>query len=701
MSSSPPPVPKPASPGAAKVALANTASAYMNIRTGPGTNYTDIGDIFDNTIVTYYPATKSSDGWVWLEQSQLMGWVATSVVSFENVDVTVPTSPVGPTPYDGKVAIWHWKGDVVPETTIDDLAANLKRTAPYVTDLFVKTNDYTASAGARWQGHWDNKRALAIDGTESIDRWVQILGRYGIGFHAWCVPRGLNTNAETDLIIQACLRPGVKSMILDVEPYDGFWSGGRAGIRPYMLRIRSSIPGSFHIAMSVDARTQHYASIYPQEWYPFVNSVHPQTYWETFRTTPDSALGEAYRVWAGFGRPIVPALQGDAQAADMKTAQTLAVQRHKAPGVSWWRLGVISPQQMAAVNTPITPGTPPPDVDDIPQYGAEVVLRPGEAGFSSGTYTGKSEFSAFLSTWGWVVYYKNAELSQSKVWAQWSPRLPASGKYEISTFVPTRHASTRNARFKVHGIKGISGETPIAVDQSRYKNQWVTIGIFEFDTSMPNAGNIFLNDLTMETGTEIAFDSIRWRQILDSSDPGSPKPFTADGYDSPVGTLTERRSTKIWPGSWLDASPFGRLYFVGTPNEAYHTGADLNLPSDADRGKEVYAVASGSVVFASRLPTWGNVIIIRHDPLAKNGKVLYGRYAHVDTMLVKVGQRVSRGEQIATVGNSFGQWAYHLHFDLSPTTILETQPQHWPGKDQTELLANYIEPRDFIEKNRP
>src|SRR5690606_8506301 len=143
-----------------------------------------------------------------------------------------------PTPYDGRVAIWHWKGDVVPETTIEDLAANLKRNAPYVTDLFVKTNDYTASAGARWQGHWDNKRALAIDGPESIDRWVQILGRYGLGFHAWCVPRGLDVIGETNLIIQACQRPGVKSMILDVEPYEGFWSGGRDGIRPFMTRIR-------------------------------------------------------------------------------------------------------------------------------------------------------------------------------------------------------------------------------------------------------------------------------------------------------------------------------------------------------------------------------------------------------------------------------------------------------------------------------
>src|SRR5690606_41576555 len=54
----------------------------------------------------------------------------TGVVVFEDVTPTPPPSTM-PTPYDGRVAIWHWKGDVVPETTIEDLAANLKRNAPY------------------------------------------------------------------------------------------------------------------------------------------------------------------------------------------------------------------------------------------------------------------------------------------------------------------------------------------------------------------------------------------------------------------------------------------------------------------------------------------------------------------------------------------------------------------------------------------
>ncbi|MBZ0286670.1 MAG: peptidoglycan DD-metalloendopeptidase family protein, partial [Anaerolineae bacterium] len=332
-------------------------------------------------------------------------------------------------------------------------------------------------------------------------------------------------------------------------------------------------------------------------------------------------------------------------------------------------------------------------------YGVEIVIKPGETGFANGSYTGQQEIKTFLGTWGWTVYYKSTEPTSSKVWVQWSPRLPQSGTYEISAFIPTRHATSRAARYKIHGARGAVGETLVSVDQSRYKNQWVTLGVFDIDKSAVNAGAVFLNDLTRETGLEIAFDAVRWREVLDSTQPGEG--FFADGYDAPVGTETERRSSQVWPGRWIDASPFGKLYFVGTPNEAYHTGADLNLPNDADRKAPIYASASGVVVFAARMPTWGNIVIIKHDPLKKNGKVMYGRYAHVDTMLVKVGQRVQRGEQVATVGNAFGQWAYHLHFDLSPTTILESQPQHWPGKNQEAVLKNYIDPRAFIEQNRP
>lgn len=708
MSTFPPPVPKPVNAGMPMTAIANTRQAFINVRSGPGTQYRDIGDLRNYTLVAHFPATRTPDGWVWIEQRGQGGWVSISQVNFEQVAGAAPVSAQVATPYDGKAAIWHWKGDGVGENTIDELARSLKQNAPHITQVWVKTSDYTKSAGAQWMGYWDTKRNLAIDGPASIDRWVQVLGQYGLEFHAWCVPRGLDINAEAELIIQACKRPGVKSMILDIEPYAEFWQGGQAAVRPFMTKIRRALPGSFHIGICVDPRSHHYNTIFPKEWAPFINSVHPMVYWRTMRRQPDELLQHTWEVWGGYGKPIIPALQGNAEPSDIETAITLSTKRHGAPGISWWRMGVIGPVEFSAINRPLTGDggttpTPPTSPRPIVVYTDEQIIKPGDNGYTMFNHTGQNQFQDFRGTWGWTVYYKQTEAQSSKTAVRWTPRLGQSGKWEIAAFVPARHATTRNARYKIHGVKGVGGEVIVTVDQYIYHNQWVSLGVFEFDRTTPNAATVFLNDLTGERDKEIAFDAMRWRRavLLTGEATGPIPPGFVDGFDSPVGTPQERRSVVVWPGRWLDASPFGKLYFVGTPSEAYHTGADLNLPQDADAHGPVYATASGVVVFAARLPTWGNIIIIKHDPMFPSGLTMYSRYGHVEEMMVTVGQRVTRGQQICKVGNAFGRWAYHLHFDLSPTSILEANPAHWPGKKRDELLAHYVDPKEFIQLNRP
>ncbi|MDQ7024502.1 MAG: peptidoglycan DD-metalloendopeptidase family protein [Anaerolineae bacterium] len=714
-------VPKPADAGSGQTAIVNTKRAYVNVRSGPGTNYRDIGDLRDNSLVVYYPNSKTSDAWYWMEYRGLSGWIAGSVAEFEaTVGGTIEQAK---TPYDGKVAVWHWKGDAVAETSIQELARNLKNRAPNLKAIWVKTSD-----GADWQGRFD-RSDMAVNGPDDIDRWVSALAAEGLEFHAWCVPKGVDVDAETSIISAVCQRPGVKSMILDIEPYTGFWQGGSAGVRPFMLKIRQQVGGGFHIGMSIDPRPWHYNSVFPEEWFPFVNSIHPQCYWYTFRNTPEETLQQAYDTWGGYGRPVIPALQGDAPLIDQESAHTLATQRHAATGVSWWRYGVIS--QYGAVNLPIelsNPGNNPTDPTD--NFADEVLIVPKGAGFRSGTYTGQQEFQEFAGTWNWSVLYKSTSVNTSAVWAEWKTTLPESGRYEISTFVPARHATTTKARYKVHGIKGTTTEVVIDINQYANRNRWVPLGIFELDKNQNNAGKVFLNDVTGETGKEIAFDAIRFRRIVTvpstgggssggsggSSGGGSSSGGTgttcpsvvngvpvADGYDSPVGTIEQLDDAKVWPDGWLDASPFGRLYFVGTPSEAYHTGADLNWGSPyADKGLPTYACANGVVTFAGTLRVWGYVIIIRHDPLYDpSGQVLYSRYAHVQNLMVQAGDRVTRGQQVAEIGDGFGRFVPHLHFDLSPTTVLEIRPSDWPGTNQASLLKNYIDPLAWIRRNRP
>ena len=710
--SSPAAVPKPASAGSGITAIANTVSAFVNIRSGPGTQYQDIGDLRDNTLLVYFPPTRTSDNWYWIEQRGVSGWVSGSVVTFEQVIGSGNRPGQVPTPYDGKVAVWHWKGDSIPERSIEEFVVNLKRRAPNVKQIWVKTSD-----GISWQGRFDTSN-MAINGPEDVDRWVRVLDQNGLEFHAWCVPNGLDIDREAALIAATCNRPGVRSMILDIEPYKGFWSGGREAVRPFALKLRQAVGARFHIGMSMDPRPWHFNSIYPADWFPFVNSLHPQTYWFTFRATPEQTLQQMVDTWGGYGRPIIPALQGDAPLVEQQAAHTLATQKFGFSGVSWWRYGVIS--QYSAVNLPIQITTSPADPIDEPTdaYGPEKIVVPLGQGFRSGSYTGQQEFRQFAGTWNWPVLHKKTEVGLSKVWAEWRTELPESGRYEISVFIPARHATTTRARYKVHGIKGTTTEVVIDLDQSRNRNLWVPLGIFDLVKGAPNAGRVFLNDVTGESDREIAFDAVRFRQVITipPTGGGSGTPpstgtrptiidgvFVSDGYDSPVGTTEQRRGSQVWPQGWIDASPFAKLYFVGTPSEAYHTGADLNFGTPyQDKGMPVYSVTGGTVTFAGPLPVWGNVIIVKHDPLfAPNGEVLYSRYGHVQNMRVKVGDRVQRGTQLAEIGDGFGRFVPHLHFDLSPTTILETRPTDWPGTNLASLLKNYIDPLQYIRRNRP
>jgi murein DD-endopeptidase MepM/ murein hydrolase activator NlpD len=606
------------------------------------------------------------------------------------------------TPYDGKSALWHWKGDSLAEETIEDLVTTIKTWAPHVTQVWVKTSD-----GDSWQGEFDSDRDLAIDNVASVDKWVRILSANGMEFHAWCVVKGRNITGEADRIIEVCNRPGVKSMVLDVEPYAGFWQAGREPIRPLMTRIRRGVGGRFHIAMAVDPRPRHKPSIFPEEWRPFINSVHLQLYWETFQRPYEEVLEEGYATWGDYGLPLFPVLPGAAPRDEMDAARQLVINRFQSTGISWWRLGVIGPVEFPVINKPIVPGTDPGN-GGTPggngRYGIEIVVTPDNPRYRDGAFGGQSPaalFKTFRNAWGWTTKYKTTVANSSQVWARWDPDLVASGWYEVSIFVPARHATTIRARYKLHGVLGTSAELEIPVRQSSYYNLWVPLGVYQFDANNSRAGLVFLNDLTGETDKEIAFDAVRWRQIIGITPTDK---YLADGYDSPVGTAAERDSTDMWPSHWFDATGFARRYRIGTPSEAYHTGSDLNLNEpywDADAHSPVYSAASGVVIFAGRLPGWGNVIIIRHDPLITNQQQMYGRYAHVEEVRVTVGERVVRGQQISKVGNAEGLFAYHLHFDLSHTSILATQPWHWPKLDRDNLLANYKDPLEFVRNHRP
>ncbi|HVO41275.1 MAG TPA: SGNH/GDSL hydrolase family protein [Aggregatilineales bacterium] len=418
------------------------------------------------------------------------------------------------TPYDNKVAVWHHAGSAVVEQTIDQLALSIRRYAPAVSQVWVKTSD-----GSDWMATYDNKPGMAIDGPAAIQTWVRTLQRYGLEFHAWCVPRGLNVDAEAKVILQACQVPGVRSMVLDVEPYNGFFQGPREAVRALMLKVRTGLPSAYHIGMAVDPRPSHYNEIYPDEWFPFVNSVHLQLYWGTFQQTPDKTLASGYSTWSKYNRPLFPILQGYAVTpTTMDQARTLAVNAYKSVGVSWWVLGQIDPAHFVPINRYVdgTAGNVPPGADGSAlNYGPSITVAVGGPGYADGAYQGvQPPLNQFTSIVAGKYHPTNDGVAN--VFARWDGHIQVSGWYQIDAYVPSQHATTGRARYKLHGIKGQRNidEVIASLPQMLYNDEWAPIGTFEVDATAKEPGIVYLNDWTFEPKLEIAFSAIRWTPIL-------------------------------------------------------------------------------------------------------------------------------------------------------------------------------------------
>jgi murein DD-endopeptidase MepM/ murein hydrolase activator NlpD len=102
------------------------------------------------------------------------------------------------------------------------------------------------------------------------------------------------------------------------------------------------------------------------------------------------------------------------------------------------------------------------------------------------------------------------------------------------------------------------------------------------------------------------------------------------------------------------SSNFGWRIDPFTGANAMHEGVDFV----ADKGTPIYASAGGVVDYAGLDASYGNMVEIDH------GNDIVTRYAHASKVLVKVGQVVRRGQEIAEVGSTGRSTGNHLHFEV-------------------------------------
>lgn len=283
------------------------------------------------------------------------------------------------TPFDKKIFWLHWMGRSVGENTIEELVQTVRRYTPNVGGIAIKTSD-----GEYWQGRYDNKPDMAVNGPDDVLRWAKTLARNGLRTYLWCVIRGDNVDDEARVIAEACRVRGVQGMLLDVEAGEGYFGGQSAETaRRLINKIRNASPNGFHIALNLDARGTHPQRIHINEWLPHVDSLHPMVYhWHFSEGTrgPRQYIDEAFRSLAQYNLPIVPMLQ----AYEDPSTGTRVPEDHiydagvysfqkGAAGISYFRLGSASAQEFNGVSR-IDPNNIPTDDFEDPNAPRETFL---------------------------------------------------------------------------------------------------------------------------------------------------------------------------------------------------------------------------------------------------------------------------------------------------------------------------------------
>ncbi|MBQ6937285.1 MAG: peptidoglycan DD-metalloendopeptidase family protein [Clostridia bacterium] len=112
----------------------------------------------------------------------------------------------------------------------------------------------------------------------------------------------------------------------------------------------------------------------------------------------------------------------------------------------------------------------------------------------------------------------------------------------------------------------------------------------------------------------------------------------------------------VWPvpASSRITSQYGYRIHPVYKTKKFHSGIDIGAPY----GVDILAAADGTVTLATTNGGYGKCIIINH------GSGITTLYGHNSTLLVSVGNKVTKGQVIAKAGSTGVSTGPHLHFEV-------------------------------------
>lgn len=130
----------------------------------------------------------------------------------------------------------------------------------------------------------------------------------------------------------------------------------------------------------------------------------------------------------------------------------------------------------------------------------------------------------------------------------------------------------------------------------------------------------------------------------------------ADNQNIQIENIESKGFGKIlWPVKYGKiTSKFGNRTHPVLKSVKFHRGVDIAVSI----GTPVYSGIKGRVTFAGRKGNYGNLVEIEGNDGIKV------RYAHLNSIDVVTGQKVSDGEKVAETGNTGMSTGPHLHYEI-------------------------------------
>ncbi|MGI6728583.1 MAG: peptidoglycan DD-metalloendopeptidase family protein [Anaerovoracaceae bacterium] len=189
--------------------------------------------------------------------------------------------------------------------------------------------------------------------------------------------------------------------------------------------------------------------------------------------------------------------------------------------------------------------------------------------------------------------------------------------------------------------------------------QYSTVENINYDIKYENTNTLYKGENQVKTAGTYGKREIRNEVVKENGVLLSTKEVNTKIISDPKPQIVLKgtKSTSTLVGSGKLMNPMSNMEVssaYGSRGGGRHTGVDLRNP----KGTPIKVADDGVVTYTGYKGSYGKLVVVSH------GNGIETWYAHCDTINVKTGAVLKKGNQIATVGITGRATGYHLHFEV-------------------------------------